>query len=129
MRIKVAVADDHKIFREGIINLLSDCPDIEVVAQAGNGEEAIEMAKKYNPDVIIMDINMPRLNGIEATRAIKSKFPNIEIIGLSVQSEEDVTESMKKAGARILLNKAGDPGELVQMILNCGLRGPQGILL
>ena len=65
-----------------------------------------------------MDINMPKMNGIEATRAIKAKFPQIQIIGLSVQDENDVAESMKKAGAATLLNKAGDPQDLVQAIVS-----------
>jgi len=116
--IKVLLVDDHKVVREGLANLLNENAAFEVVAQAENGEEAVAKAGIFLPDVVIMDINMPKLNGIEATRAIKNKFSNIKVIGLSVQNEDDVTESMKKAGAVALLNKAGDPKELMQLILN-----------
>jgi signal transduction histidine kinase/CheY-like chemotaxis protein len=117
--IKILLVDDHKIVREGIANLLKENPSFNVVAQAENGIEAVEKAEVYLPKVIIMDVNMPKLNGIEATRVIKNKFPNMEIIGLSVQDENDVAESMKKAGAATLLNKAGDPQELIQTIFSC----------
>jgi len=123
--IKVLLVDDHKIVREGLANLLKENTALEVVAQAENGQEALEKARIFLPDVVIMDINMPKLNGIEATRAIKNQFSNMEVIGLSVQNEDDVTESMKKAGATALLNKAGDPKELIQLILNCKLQGSQ----
>ncbi len=117
-KIKILLADDHTIVREGIANLLKENPSFNVIAQAENGREAVEKAELFHPDVIIMDINMPKLNGIEATREIKNKFPHIEIIGLSVQDESDIVDSMKKAGAVTLLNKAGDPQELIQTILN-----------
>ena len=90
-----------------------------VVAQAENGMDAVEKAEIFRPDVIVMDINMPKLNGIEATRLIKNKFPFMDIVGLSVQDEKDVEDSMKKAGAVALLNKAGDPDDLVKAILAC----------
>ena len=66
-----------------------------------------------------MDVNMPKLNGIEATRIIKNRFPDIYIIGLSVQEEDHISESMKKAGAVTLLNKAGDPRELIRIVMTC----------
>jgi len=115
--IKILLADDHKIVREGIANILKEHPGFMVVAQAENGMEAVEKAEIFLPDVIVMDINMPKMNGIEATRLIKVKFPQIHIIGLSLQDENDVAESMKKAGAATLLNKAGDPQDLVQAIV------------
>jgi len=105
--------------REGIANLLNEQLAFDVVAQAENGLEALKKTETYLPDVVIMDINMPKLNGIEATRLIKNKFANIDVIGLSVQDEENVRDSMKKAGAMTLINKAGDPQQLIQTILNC----------
>jgi signal transduction histidine kinase len=115
--IKILLADDHKIVREGLANLLKENPAFDVVAQAENGQEAVEKSEIFMPDVVIMDINMPKLNGIEATRIIKRSFPKISVIGLSVQNEEYVVDSMKKAGATALLNKAGDSQELVKLIL------------
>ncbi|MBI9039265.1 MAG: response regulator transcription factor, partial [Bacteroidales bacterium] len=67
MSIKILITDDHQLFREGLINLLSDSSEIEVIAQAENGKEAIKKAKKYHPDIIIMDIGMPVMNGVKAT--------------------------------------------------------------
>lgn len=118
-KINILLVDDHKIVREGLANLLKENEAFNVVAQAENGLEAVEKTGIFLPDVVIMDINMPRLNGIEATRVIKTKYSNIDVIGLSVQDERDVAESMKKAGAVTLVNKAGDPQELVATILNC----------
>lgn len=115
--IRILLVDDHKIVREGIANILKEKPRFKVVAQAENGLEAVEKARQFCPDVIVMDVNMPKLNGIEATRRIKSEFPQIQIIGLSVLDEPDVADSMKKAGAVTLLNKAGDPQELIEAIL------------
>jgi signal transduction histidine kinase/CheY-like chemotaxis protein len=122
--IRILLVDDHRIVREGLANLLKENAAFEIVAHAENGQEAVEKAEIFLPDVVIMDINMPKLNGIEATRIIKSKFPYIKVIGLSVQNEEDVIESMKKAGVVALLNKAGDPQELIETVLNCGFQGP-----
>ena len=113
------LVDDHKIVREGIANILKENLLFNVVAQAENGLEAVEKAERFRPDVIIMDVNMPKLNGIEATRAIKNKSPDAHIIGLSVQDEDHIAESMKKAGAIALLNKGGDPQELIRMIMAC----------
>jgi signal transduction histidine kinase/CheY-like chemotaxis protein len=115
--VKILLVDDHKIVREGIANLLKENEMFNVVAQAEDGVEAVEKAEIFLPDIIIMDINMPKLNGIEATRIIKKKFPAIDIIGLSVQNEYDVSESMKKAGAVMLINKAGDSEELIETLL------------
>ncbi len=117
--VTILLADDHKIIREGLVNILKERPLFKIVAEAENGLEAFEKASLFKPDVIIMDINMPQLNGIEATRLIKKDFPEVQIIGLSVQDENDVSEAMKKAGAFTLLNKAGDPEELIRTILHC----------
>lgn len=121
-RINILMADDHTIVREGIANILKENPLFNVIAQAENGVEAVEKAEMFKPDIVIMDINMPRLNGIEATRVIKNKFPDIDIIGLSVQDESNIAESMKKAGAVALLNKGGDPQDLIRTIMACKLK-------
>ncbi len=117
--ITILLADDHKLVREGIANILKMNPLFHVVAHAENGLQAREKAAAFLPDVIIMDINMPHMNGIEATRLIKRDFPQIQIIGLSVQDEYEIAFAMKKAGALTLLNKAGDAEELIQTILDC----------
>jgi CheY-like chemotaxis protein len=117
--VKVLLVDDHKIVREGIANILKGKARFDVVAQAEDGLDAVEKMNTYHPDVVIMDVNMPRLNGIEATRRIKQAHPEVKVIGLSVLGENSVVESMKKAGAITLLNKAGDPKELIDLLLTC----------
>lgn len=119
--ISILLVDDHKIVREGLANILKEKPIFQIVAEAENGVEACEKAAALQPDVIIMDINMPQMNGIEATRQIKKQFPHICIIGLSVQDENDTSEAMKKAGAVALLNKAGDPENLIKVIMDAHL--------
>jgi CheY-like chemotaxis protein len=115
-RIRVLLADDHAIVRQGVSGLLSGYGDIEVVGQATNGEEAVEMGKRLQPDVFVMDITMPKLDGIEATRKIKKQQPDAVVIGLSVNNLPQVAEAMKKAGAVALLNKETAVEELYATI-------------
>jgi PAS domain S-box-containing protein len=114
--IRVLVVDDHRIVREGLVGLLESEPGIVVVGQAANGAEAIERARTMNPDVIIMDINMPLMNGIEATRRIRKELPRIAVIGLSLHSERDMGQSMREAGATSYLSKNGPSEDLLLAI-------------
>jgi len=102
--IRVLLVDDHTLVREGLRSLLNDYPDIEVVGEAGNGEEAVELSKHLLPRVIVMDVNMPKMDGIEATRIIAQNLPSV-IIGLSVNASPRVRDSMSEAGAYALLTK------------------------
>jgi DNA-binding NarL/FixJ family response regulator len=99
MKIKVLVVDDHQLFREGIVNLLYSAENIEVVAQAEDGIDAIEKAKHYKPDVVLLDITMPRMNGIETTKKLKSLMPKIKIVSLSMHSEKQYVKGVLEAGA------------------------------
>lgn len=99
MSIKILIADDHKLFREGVINLLSNTKEIEIVAYAENGKDAVEKAIIHHPDVVIMDIGMPVLSGIEATIQLKNKMPEIKIIALSMHSDNQYIKGMLEAGA------------------------------
>jgi len=99
MKIKVLVVDDHQLFREGIVNLLFSAENIEVVAQAEDGIDAIEKAKHYKPDVVLLDITMPRMNGIETTKKLKSLMPKIKIVSLSMHSEKQYVKGVLEAGA------------------------------
>lgn len=116
--LSVLVADDHALFRDGIVRLLDREPDITIVGQASNGREAISLARQLLPDVILMDINMPEINGIEATRTIHHEVPSIRIIGLSMHDEEDSYESLREAGAVGFQSKTSTTAELVSAILN-----------
>lgn len=99
MSIRVLLVDDHKIIREGLRSLLSKTPDIEVVAEAENGRMARQLAREMMPDVIVMDISMPGLNGIEATRQILAAFPDIKVITLSMHPDNRLVVGMLDAGA------------------------------
>lgn len=116
MAIKIIIADDHQLFREGLINLLADTPEIEIVANAENGKDAIEKAIIHNPDIVIMDIGMPILSGIEATRLLKEKMPNIKVIALSMHSDNQYIKGMLEAGASGYLLKSCTYNKLIEAI-------------
>ena len=100
-KIKVLVADDHPAFREGLCRLLKDETDLEVVAMPEDGEEAVESAKKLQPDVAIIDISMPKLNGIEAAKQIRVASPSTAILMVSAYSYPSYTGGITRWGCRI----------------------------
>lgn len=99
MAIRILLADDHTIMQEGLRALLEKEPDMEVVAEAKNGREAVSLAFKFRPDVVIVDISMPGLNGMDATSRIMTEAPETRIIGLSMHSDEQFVSGMFRAGA------------------------------
>lgn len=103
--IHVLLVDDHAMMRQGLRSVLDAYPDVEVVGEASDGEEALRMVEEHQPAVVIMDINMPKLNGIEATRWIKTRHPATIVIGLSVNADGENEKAMTKAGAHLLLTK------------------------
>jgi PAS domain S-box-containing protein len=103
--VRVVLVDDHRMMRQGLRSVLEGYEDIEVVGEAADGEEAITVVTRLQPDAVVMDINMPKKNGIEATREIKARHPETTVIGLSVNSSIDDEEVMINAGAALLLNK------------------------
>jgi PAS domain S-box-containing protein len=117
--ITVMLVDDHQLVRDGISNLLEEDARIRVVGAAENGQEAVAMAAELRPDVIVMDANMPIMNGIEATRHIKRACPEIRIVGLSVHKDAAIAESFQQAGAVAFLSKDGDVSCLLETIHAC----------
>ena len=99
MTIKILLADDHKIVRDGLRTLIENEKDMEVVAEAEDGREAVKLTKKIIPKVVIMDITMPDLNGIDATRAILEEVPGVKVIALSMHSDRRFVSGMLEAGA------------------------------
>jgi two-component system response regulator NreC len=97
--MRILIADDHGIVREGLRSMIEKEPDMEVVGEAEDGMETVELAKQLSPDVIVMDISMPNLNGIEATRLILSENPKIKIIVLSIHVEKHIVKEILSAGA------------------------------
>jgi DNA-binding NarL/FixJ family response regulator len=116
MAIKVLLADDHGILRQGIQALIEKQSDIEVVGQAGNGLMAVEMTRQLHPDVVILDVSMPVLNGIEATRQIKSELPEVKVLALSVHANKEFILAMVKAGASGYMLKECVLDDLIQAI-------------
>ena len=104
--IKIILADDHPLLRQGIRHQLEQEEDLEVIGEAGDGEEAIRMAKELVPDVIIIDIGMPRMNGLEATKQIKDENPGVSILVLSVHDEEEYIWKSLKRGPAVILSRA-----------------------
>jgi DNA-binding NarL/FixJ family response regulator len=116
MKTRIVLADDHQILREGLKVLLQRDPNIEVIADASDGEEAIRFAKKYLPEIVIMDVTMPNLNGIEATGRIKIEVPEVRVIALSMYFDKHFVAKMLRAGARAYLRKDCDGEELLHAI-------------
>ncbi len=116
MSIKIILADDHKITRQGLHSLIDENDDMEVAAEAENGRGAVELARQLKPDVIIMDVSMPDLNGVEATRQIIQDNPSVRVIALSMHSDTLFVSEMLKSGASGYLLKDCAFQELEQAI-------------
>ncbi len=114
--IAVLIADDHPIYRDGLASLLDPLPGIDVVGRAADGVEAVEQALARRPDVIIMDLQMPRLNGIEATRRVLAELPGTGVLVITMGEDESTVFSAITAGARGYLLKGADADEVVQAI-------------
>jgi DNA-binding NarL/FixJ family response regulator len=121
-KIRVLLADDHKLFRAGIRSLLQTLDDIEVVAEAGDGREALRLAAVHRPDVVLMDIMMPNLNGLDAAARIAHAYPHTRVIMLSMSADEDSVLKTLRAGAVGYLVKTADPAEL-ELALRAAMRG------
>jgi PAS domain S-box-containing protein len=114
--IRILLVDDHAIMREGLARLLGNEPGFEIVGQAEDGYAAIQAAERLRPDIVLMDISMPRLNGIDAARIIHRDHPDIRIIGLSLYQEDEQAEEMVAAGAARYISKSGPADELKSAI-------------
>lgn len=115
-RIRVLLADDHPFFRDGLRMLLEETSDMEVAAEAADGDEVMAMAAELQPDVILMDIKMPGVSGIEATRRILGASPHIGIIVVTMYEDDDFVFSAMRAGARGYLLKGADRDDVLRAI-------------
>lgn len=116
MAIKIILADDHTLMRQGLSTMLEQQVDINVVAEANTGREAVQLAEKYEPDVVVMDVSMPDLNGIDATRQIVARAPRTRVIALSMHSDRQFVVEMFRAGAKGYMLKDSAFEELASAI-------------
>jgi DNA-binding NarL/FixJ family response regulator len=115
-QIRILLADDHAVVRRGFQMILAEQPDMEVVGEAGNGREALELAAKLKPDVVVMDVAMPELNGIEATRRMADHAPHARVLALSMHKDSVYVREILRAGARGYLLKDSAPADLVSAV-------------
>ena len=115
--LRVLLVDDHAMVRQGLRSLLEGHDDVQVVGEAGDGLVGIDMAGSLNPDVVVMDVTMPRIDGVEATRRIRQDHPTIAVVGLSVHGTSQVEAAMKAAGAAVFVSKDSAGDELYQAIM------------
>ena len=120
--LRILVAEDHPLFRKGMISLLSSVSEFEVVGEAATGEEAVSRATELQPDVVLMDLQMPNVNGIEATRRIAQESPSVRVLVVTLFEDDDSVFMALKAGARGYVLKDADEEEMVRAIRAVGRR-------
>lgn len=114
--IKVAIADDHKIFRSGVINTLTPYENISVVFEAEDGEHLLEIMQQQQPDVILMDLKMPKMDGIQATIKVREKYPQVKVIILTMYEDDNFIVHLVENGANAYLLKNSEPEEIYEAI-------------
>jgi len=116
LKSKVLLVDDHALFRKGIASLLSELEELEIIGEASNGEEGVAKAKELKPDIVIMDVEMPEMNGVEAVKQVKETLPECKVVMLTISDDDDNLFKSIKNGAQGYLLKSMDPDDLIEEI-------------
>ena len=116
--IRVLVAEDHRLMRQGLISILTQLCKFDVVGEVGDGLAAVEMVHRLKPDVVLMDVSMPGLTGVEATRRIKAETPETRVVALTIHNSEEMRTAMRSAGASGYLTKSAEASEVCAAIRN-----------
>jgi PAS domain S-box-containing protein len=124
-RMRILLADDHAVVRQALAMMLTQEQDIEVIGEAANGKQAVEMAGRLQPDVVLMDINMPVMNGIQATQQIRGSHAGIQVIGLSMFEDSEQANAMREVGAAGYVSKGASPDALLDTIRTCRTMPPK----
>src|SRR5690554_5779226 len=114
--IRVLIVDDHAMVRAGLRRILELEPDLQVVGEASDGVEAVEKSQATQPQVVLMDITMPRLNGVEATRALRTKVPSARVVALTIHTDDQYVVAMARAGAWGYVLKDEAPADLIDAV-------------
>jgi DNA-binding NarL/FixJ family response regulator len=128
-KIRVLLADDQSVVREGLALIINAEHDMETIGEAADGRDAIEQTRLLHPQVVVMDIRMPIMNGIEATRVIRSNFPEIQIIGLSMGNDAEEGKEIRKAGAHNYLNKSESDHAIISAIRKAATYSQAGVAI
>ncbi len=118
--MRILLADDHNVVRRGLRALLESRPGWEICGEASNGREAVELTKKLKPDVVVMDISMPQLNGLEATRQIRKNAPDAEVLIFTLHDSEQMAREAREAGAHGYVLKSGLESDLLAAVQSLG---------
>ena len=115
-RIRVLLVDDNEMLRRALSEVLHDLPDIEIAGEAPDGLAAVDLTRLLVPDVVVMDVFMPGMSGIDATRVIRSELPQVAVVGLSMTDEAEIGDAMRQAGATHFVSKIASPEALIAAI-------------
>lgn len=118
--MRIIVADDHPVIRRGLMELIGNEPGVSIIGEACDGIEAVELARLLHPDLILMDINMPEMNGVKATQIIKSELPEIQVVAISMYEDQHIIHKMMEAGATTYIVKGESFDKLLAVIRSDG---------